>query len=303
MLNLDSEAEGVFWVSCAGGERVTITFKMQSRFYPMQAYHVRLSGFAGGHSGTEIDKGRLNAVRCLAQLLQAGGGEVASIWGGTVDNAIPSSAEALFVGDAQKLHDAFAALSDTWREAEPDVMVDIRPMPAGGACLSAENSERLLSLLLELPWGVQSMSRDIEGLVETSLNLGVCKTELDSVQLHYSVRSGVDAERQRLIEEMERIALSYGASVRRDSPYPAWQYRPQSPLRETAAKAYAELYGKTPSIQAVHAGLECGLFAGKIPDLDCISLGPDIYDIHSPKERLSVASVQRTYELVRKILS
>ncbi len=302
MLNLDSEAEGVFWVSCAGGERVTITLPMQTEACGMQALRVRLAGLQGGHSGTEIDKGRLNAVHTLARLLSECGGRLALLNGGTVDNAIPSFAEAVWAGEADMLRDAYSRLSKTWRETEPGILLETETLSAKDVCFTAQDSARLLSLLAAIPCGVQSMSRDIEGLVETSLNLGVCVTDADGVHLHHSVRSSVDAARAALIAEMERIAAEYGASVRRDSPYPAWQYRADSPLREAASKAYADLYGAKPDIQAIHAGLECGLFSGKIPELDCISMGPDIFDIHSPKERLSVASTARTYALVRKIL-
>ena len=160
----------------------------------------------------------------------------------------------------------------------------------------------MLDLLTALPNGVQGWSREIEGFVETSLNLGVCRMDTDALQLHYSVRSGVDAERDALAERVKKIAAGYGGGCETHGAYPAWQYRKDSPLRDAAVRAYEARFGTTPKIEGIHAGLECGLFCGKIPDLDCISLGPDILDIHSPKERLSVSSTARTYALLWDIL-
>ena len=302
MLNLDTEEEGNFCVSCAGGERVTIDYTPRFEPNTSEASLVRLTGLQGGHSGTEIDKGRLNAVLCMAQLLARAGGRIASFSGGTVGNAIPSGSEAVWIGEADALREAFSALSAQWLAVEPEMKLQIEACPAPSRSILPTDGEALLQMLAALPSGVQAYSRDIDGLVETSLNLGVCTTDDAGVHLHYSVRSSVDASRDALVERVERIASDYGASAQRGEPYPAWQYRADSPLRDTAVRISTELFGKKPQITAIHAGLECGLFAGKIDGLDCISLGPDILNIHSPQERLSVASTARTYALVRRIL-
>ena len=302
MLNLDSEADGKFWVSCAGGERAVVTKRLQAESNADACLLVRLSGFLGGHSGTEIDKGRLNAVLCMAQALRdVPGVRIASLTGGKVDNAIPSECEAVIAGDRNAIETAFRANADTWRETEPNVRLHITNT-AAERLVTAESTRDLLELLAALPNGVQSWSREIEGFVETSLNLGVCAVDTDAAQMHYSVRSGVDAERDALAERVKKIAADHGGVCETHGAYPAWQYRKDSPLRDAAARAYEARFGSAPEIESIHAGLECGLFCGKIPDLDCISLGPDILDIHSPKERLNVSSAARTYALLWDIL-
>lgn len=302
MLNLDSEADGTFWVSCAGGERVTVTKELSSEPYGGDCTRIRLSGFLGGHSGTEIDKGRLNAVLCMAELLKKTPDvQLCALSGGKVDNAIPSECTAVVRGDGSAQESAFRALVQLWQEAEPDIRLDTQNADAA-RMLTAESTRGVLALLSALPNGVQSRSREIEGFVETSLNLGVCRMDTDTLQLHYSVRSGVDAQRDALAERVKKTAAEYGGACEMHGAYPAWQYRKDSPLRDAAVRAYEARFGTTPKIEGIHAGLECGLFCGKIPDLDCISLGPDILDIHSPKERLSVSSAARTYALVWDIL-
>lgn len=302
MLNLDSEAEGTFWVSCAGGERVTVTMKPESEPIVDEVFKARLSGFLGGHSGTEIDKDRQNAVLCMAELLrEVPDVRLCSVSGGTVDNAIPSECTAIFSGDLPALENAFRARAAVWRETEPDVRLESMRVGAD-RLLTSESTRIVLDLLVALPNGVQSYSREIEGFVETSLNLGVCAIDPTGLQLHYSVRSGVDAERDALAERVKKTAAGFGGSCELHGAYPAWQYRKDSALRDTAARAYEARFGRQPKIEGIHAGLECGLFCGKIPDLDCISLGPDIFDIHSTKERLSVSSAARTYALLRDIL-
>ncbi len=303
MLNLDSEAEGTFWVSCAGGERVTVTKEPESEPYAGDCLLVRLSGLTGGHSGTEIGKGRRNAVLCMAELLrEVPGVRLNQLSGGKVDNAIPSECTAVFTGrNVSALENAFSARLETWRAAEPDIRLDVTTVGAD-SLLTQESTRGVLDLLAALPNGVQGWSREIEGFVETSLNLGVCKVDTHGLTLHYSVRSGIDAERDALVERVKKIAADHGGKSETHGKYPAWQYRRDSPLRDAAVQAYESLFGKKPKIEGIHAGLECGLFCGKLPDLDCISLGPDIFDIHSPKERMRIASAARTYALLLDVL-
>ena len=301
MLNLDSEAEGTFWVSCAGGERVTVTLPLLREVDAVPCFALTLSGLSGGHSGTEIDKGRLNAVRCMSELVQASGAKLVSLTGGRVDNAIPAMCSAVVCGDEQSVRKAFETLRQVWTKNEPQIMLTVEKT-APSVPLTAACSETVLHLIDTLPCGVQAWSKEIENFVETSLNLGVCTVQDDMAELHYSVRSSVDASREALVQVLCETARHFGASCIASGAYPAWQYRKDSFLRDTASRAYAELFGAAPKIEAIHAGLECGLFAGKIGDLDCISMGPDIFDIHSPLERLSVASTARTFTFVQKLL-
>ena len=301
MLNLDSEAEGTFWVSCAGGERVTITLPLQYARESAACLSLRLTGLAGGHSGTEIDKGRRNAVCCMAQLLQNCGAQLVSLSGGKVDNAIPAECEAVALADKDAVRSAFDTLYPQWVSAEPQIALTIGAAEPS-VPLTKDSSRTVLALIDALPCGVQAWSRDIENFVETSLNLGVCTVESGSAALRYSVRSSVDASRQALVRRLTEIAAQFGASASASGAYPAWQYRKDSPLRETAARVWQDQFGVLPKIEAIHAGLECGVFAGKIDGLDCISMGPDILDIHSPLERLSVASTARTFAFVQSLL-
>ena len=301
MLNLDSEAEGTFWVSCAGGERVTVSLPLQNETSASPCARIRLTGLAGGHSGTEIDKGRLNAVRCMAKLLHTSGARLVSLVGGKVDNAIPAECEAEVQADETVLRSAFDTLRAEWTAAEPQIALSIEPAPSS-VPLTKHDSDAVLQLILSLPCGVQAWSRDIEHFVETSLNLGTCTVKNGQATLRYSVRSSNDASRQALSQKLRSIAEPFGALAVSSGAYPAWQYRKQSPLRETAARIYADMFARLPAIEGIHAGLECGIFAGKIQDLDCISMGPDIFDIHSPLERLSVASTARTFSFVQNLL-
>ena len=302
MLNLDSEADDTFWISCAGGERAHVTRPVEAQASAGKITLAKLTGFLGGHSGTEIDKGRLNAVRCMVQLLQKVPDVcLCSLTGGKVDNAIPAECTAVFSGSVSALENAFRSLNIVWQQTEPGVRLDVASASAD-RLLTAQSTQDVLRLISALPNGVQSYSREIEGFVETSLNLGVCRVDTDGAALHYSVRSGVDAERDALSERVKKIAAENGGKCETSGAYPAWQFRRDSPLRDAAMRAYNTRFGKMPKIEGIHAGLECGLFSGKIPDLDCISLGPDIFDVHSPKERLSVASAARTYALLQDIL-
>ena len=171
----------------------------------------------------------------------------------------------------------------------------------GGNALSAEQTATLTALLCASPNGVQVMSKDIPGLVQTSLNLGVAKLGEEMV-LTFSVRSSVNDEKQALLKRLEELADFHGASFQRKGDYPAWEYRADSPLRDTMVRVYRQLYAKEPEIVAIHAGLECGLLGEKLPGLDCVSIGPEMHDIHTSRERLSIASVARTWEFLLEIL-
>ena len=159
-----------------------------------------------------------------------------------------------------------------------------------------------MGLLSEVPNGIQSMSQDIPGLVQTSLNLGILKTEDGVVSMTFSVRSSVNEEKLALIEALKAAGQKYGASYDEHGAYPAWEYRKHSPLRDLMIRVFEELYGRRPVVEAIHAGLECGLFSGKLPGLDCVSFGPDMQDIHTTRERLSVASAARTWSYLLAVL-
>ena len=168
--------------------------------------------------------------------------------------------------------------------------------------MTAESSRRVICALCGLPNGVERMSSDTPGLVQTSLNLGILTTSEDSVSLCYSVRSSVESEKHALVERLQCLTGALYGSTEISGDYPAWEYRENSPLRRLMSRIYAERYKKEPVIQSIHAGVECGLFAGKLPGLDCVSFGPDILDIHTPNESLGIESVKRTWEYLLEIL-
>lgn len=316
LLNLDSEEEGIFLAGCAGGGLATITCPLS--YEPVrsedQVMEICVQGLQGGHSGTEIHKGRGNANLIISRILTEVGKEVSfalvSLEGGSKDNAIPREAVArIAVADAEvfekKVCQEAEKITGEYREVETDLTICINSVEAAAEqALTSEASERLLHLMAELPNGVIAMNKDIEGLVETSLNLGILKMnpkEQEAV-LCYCVRSSVETAFDALVDQLEKTAISYGASYSLKGRYPAWEFEKESPLRRQMMEIYERMFHKTPVVDVMHAGVECGMIAQKIPGLDCVSIGPEMYDIHTPKERLGISSTKRSYEFVCEIL-
>lgn len=311
LINLDSEEEGIFTVGCAGGATTQCKLPLAREKAAGKAYAVKVSGLVGGHSGAEIHKGHVNANGLLARLLlhltKAVDYALVSFTGGNKDNAIPVEAEAVLVTeDAHGLVQACRAfeelLHNELRVREPRVTVTVSPAAAGELPMTKESRNRVLCLLANLPNGVQVMSADIPGLVQTSLNLGVVRTEKDLLTARSLLRSSLDSEKHMLIERITSLAALLQGRVELSNEYPGWEYAPVSPLRDLFVQVYWEQYGKAPKVETIHAGLECGLFAAKLPGLDCISLGPTLTDIHTYRERLHIASIQRTWQLVLEVL-
>lgn len=314
MLNIDSEEEGIFLVSCAGGARIDFKFPMPEYKYEQgEAVKISISGLLGGHSGTEIDKNRANAIVIMGRILKKLSDAklllaVNNIVGGTADNAIANSCEAtllckpiepeLFEIIKFEVFEEYVAL-----ETGVKFSLEKLDTPAESMRWQRNVNNGLEYFLAALPNGVMAMSSDIEGLVETSLNLGIIKLENSSVSLSISVRSNVDEEKDELINSLKEIADNNNTSYSVRGEYPGWAYKSDSPLREKMVRIYEEMYGEKPEVQALHAGLECGVFAYKIKDLDCISFGPNMYDIHSTKERMSLSSAERTWKFLLKVLS
>lgn len=308
LLNIDSEEEGVFTVSCAGGATVTAVFPAEpdeTRY--SHTIKITVGGLTGGHSGTEIDKGRANACMILANVLTAIGKHteysILDIMGGEKDNAIPRSAEAVILADDYGIISMAVTYmqlmyKDIYKETDPELYIKTEKTTRSGAWFRC-GAARMLS---SAPNGVLAMSEDIEGLVKTSSNAGVIRTENGKVIVTFSVRSSSAADKREVIETLTSKAEKRGASVSVTGEYPAWEYKKSSALRDTCVKVYRELYGAEPEISAIHAGLECGIFCGKKPELDCISFGPDILDIHTPGERLDIASTGRVYRFLIELL-
>lgn len=328
MLNLDSEDEGKLLVSCAGG--VTSVCHIPVEYVDMQGEGavkaLSVFGISGGHSGVEIDRQGANANKVLGRLLygikQRIHIRLISLNGGLKDNAIPREASALISlskKDDEEILNNIVSEFNSVLECEygatdpeinisaadyaPDNIIDGKPVQY----MTEASTDRIIDALMLIPNGIQRMNKDIDGLVQTSLNLGILKTVCDDdgkneVSFSFSVRSSVGSEKEELTDRLKCLSEAFGGYYTSFGSYPAWEYRKESPLRELMIDVYSEMFGETPEIQAIHAGLECGLFAGKIPDLDCISYGPQMDDIHTTSERMYIDSVQRTWKYTLEIL-
>ena len=304
MLNIDSDAEGVFTVGCAGGMRVDIKLPVVRSVNTTEAYKLAISGFKGGHSGVEIDKGRRNAIKALGEgLALVENISLVKMSGGNADNAIPRSAECVFSTSSDISGINFSEiLGAKYGDIESDMMVTIEKLHGNFNGCDVESSKLAISLINECPSGVIRMMEDIEGLVETSLNLGILAMSDDEMEISFSVRSAVGAEKEKLATKLAEIAKEHGAEFGRYGEYPAWEYRKDSHLRDTMCQVYKDMYGKDPVVMTIHAGLECGIFSDKMAGLDCVSIGPDNFDIHTTEERLSISSTVRVWEYLLEVL-
>lgn len=314
MLNADSEDEGVLTVSCAGGATSGLTLPISVEPAAGSGLHIYVDGLLGGHSGQEINKGRANSNKVMGELLKRLMTEVpyrlVYVRGGQKDNAIPRYTMAKVIVDekdavlaAQAVERISAALIAAMPEPEQSAKIWCEHCVCRGKAMSRLSTRKTVGLLNEVPNGVQAMSRDIEGLVQTSLNLGILKTEGEQVTMTFSVRSSVNDEKAALIERLKAAGEKYGASYTEAGRYPAWEYRKDSPLRTLMVETFEALYGRKPVVEAIHAGLECGLFSDRLPGLDCVSFGPDMQDIHTTRERLNIASAARTWEYLLAVLA
>lgn len=332
MLNLDSEDEGEFVVACAGGMRVHADMEAGEKL-PLTEnellYCIEVGGLAGGHSGTEIIRHSANACKVIGSVLHG-------LWamdcpfmmmdleGGTKDNAIPIYAKALIAvskerkdqikANIDKLHEDFrkqygATDPDGYvkcSEVEPadrnDMQSCLRNTKKEILLFSKERTRQIIDFLCEVPNGVQSMCTEMPELPQTSLNLGIMKGEADGIHFDFSLRSSVSAEKKELCDKVCEIIDKYEGTYELGGDYPAWEYKADSALREHLVRVYEKQYGKLPEVLSIHAGLECGILASKKPGLDCVSVGPDILDIHTTRERLSISSVQRVWKFLVEAL-
>ena len=318
-INLDSEEEGTLLVGCAGGMRIQLSLELERETSSGIVETLELTGLKGGHSGCEIDKNRTNAVLLMGRMLQELRGKAAfrlcSLSGGNKDNAIPREAKAV-VMIAQKDR-------EVWEKAAADCLAQYKAELAAtepelqGSCKAREEDgteeirvltdttlDKVLTVLLLAPNGVQRMSGDIPGLVESSLNMGIFRLEEDSAEMtaNYSLRSSVPSYRDFMAEQLRMLAHIVHAAYWEGDSYPAWVYRRDSRLRGLMAETYLEMTGQNMKIEVIHAGLECGIVSDARPDIEIVSIGPDILDIHTPQERLVISSAVRTYEYLLRVL-
>ena len=311
LINVDSEEEGIFTVSCAGGSMAQCTLPVTRAPYDGAALEVTVRGLAGGHSGTEIHKGRANACVLLGRLLQAMAERtelrLVTAAGGGKDNAIAveASAQVVVSDDAVARQAAEALAADLSREyaaADPGLRVEAAPCTVRETPMDWASTQRAVCMLTCLPNGVQAMSMEIHGLVQTSLNLGILAADQTALTATFCVRSSLGSQKEMLHRRLRTLMAQLGGTVSISGDYPAWEYRQDSSLRDLMTEVFQEQYGRKPKIEAIHAGVECGILSGKLPGLDCVSIGPNLLDIHTPRERMEIASVQRVWRFVLEVL-
>ena len=318
LLNIDSEEEGVMTAGCAGGVTLTARIPLTRETCAAEEavpVRIRIRDLTGGHSGSYIQFGRANAdvemTRILRVLSEKIPVRLCSFTGGTKHNAIPREAEAVFMTGSGMLDKALEMINDLGKTlqaeyavTDPAMKVCAEPCAPGSvpAPCTQDCTAAVLALLSSVPDGVQRMDPHLEGQVETSLNLGVLYMTDGELYAEYLLRSSSESRLTELEGRISCIAAQAGVPLEHANRYPAWQFVPDSAFREKVIRIFREQYGKDPVVETTHGGLECGLLSDKIPGLDAVSLGPTIVDIHTPQERMSVSSVQRTYDYIRRIL-
>ncbi len=316
LINLDSEDEGELFIGCAGGIDTVAILNYKTRSVPEDsvAFRVSVSGLTGGHSGDDIQKGRGNSIKILNRLLwQANkdhGIRIATFEGGNLRNAIPREANALITVKERLAKDVITlmniladAIKNEFKIAEPALKITIEAADLPDKVLSGKPAKRLLNVLYACPHGVISMSQAIAGLVETSTNLASVKfLESNQIQITTSQRSSVESARTDIANRVSSVFSLVKATVEHSGGYPGWSPNPDSPLVKLTESLYVKLFGNKPVVRAIHAGLECGLFLEKYPELDMISFGPTILGAHSPDERLNIETAEKFWKLLLEVL-
>lgn len=315
LINLDSEEEGVACVGCAGGERNYISFHKETvtRSFP-KTYQLKVSGLNGGHSGTDIDKGRGNANKLLGRALYRFSKEfdfeLLHLEGGAKDNAIPRDAEAyigVYEKDIPNMQRLVVILGGEFTTelamTDPLVKLSFEEMEDDGRLAFTDDMrDRVIRYLMTVPSGIQTMSFEIPGLVESSTNMGVIEDREEELVFVSALRSSVESRKEYMREIHSVLAKLTGADFRVAGEYPAWEFKRKSPLREKASEVYRDLFGKELVTETIHAGLECALFEERFNDPDMISIGPDIKGAHAPGEALSISSTGNIYKFLKEIL-
>jgi len=314
MLNLDSEEEGIFLTSCAGGAKMDCRLPLQTTSMEGVGYEITVGGLLGGHSGAEIHKERGNSNclfgRLLWELTLHMPVSLVKAEGGLADNAIPRETKGVLVlrrEDAEAFTRIVRSVEQEFigelATKDPGVFVKVEELGENSfTCVSPEDTAKAAAFLLALPNGVQGMSADMPGLVETSLNLGILKCDDGELSAEFALRSSVESAKNALVQKVAAVVQMAGGSYEVSGDYPGWKYRVDSPLREKMIALYQEMYGEKPKVEAIHAGLECGLLGSKIEDLDCVSFGPQMSDIHTTEETLSISSTARVWEYLIRLL-
>ena len=304
LLNIDSEEEGIFFVSCAGGRVLKITFEPEFKEVKDKGYELSIFGLLGGHSGMEIIKQRGNAVQLLGRALkEIGDVTLSEISGGAKHNAIPRDAKAVFTSKSIDQDKVKALVMETFAHEYPEdpMECEIKEVEVS-RLMDEKTSVAIINYLVTMPDGVQTMMKSMENMVESSLNSGVLEMDGDKVVITHAVRSSSPSRKEELATRVTTLAQILGAKAEQFSDYPEWEYDPDSKLKDTSLEVYKKVTGKEPEVKAIHAGLECGLLKKKMPNVDMISFGPDMADVHTPNEHLSIKSVERTWDFMVELL-
>lgn len=315
LLNLDSESEGVFCAGCAGGAEVVCRMPIKWKSRAGKVLKLKVAGLRGGHSGAEIHIGSANAnvlmARMLLGLYEEFPFRLISMSGGDADNAIPTNSAASILldknADEEKVEALFRGIAEEmeleYKVTDPDMTWSTGWEETDSVkAASKKNTAVLIGYLVSLPNGVTHMSPVIREMPQTSLNMGIVRTSKDGLKLEFMVRSSVNSQTSYLCDRLVCITKGFGGNPEIRSSYPAWEYRNDSPFRDLAVKTYTELTGQEPGVEIIHAGLECGILAGKVEGLDCISAGPDLENVHTVRERMRISSVENVWAFVLELL-
>lgn len=314
-LNLDSEDEGILTIGCAGGIDTSVTRALDLKDPPpgKKGWRLKVHGLKGGHSGIDINRGRGNSIQLLARILhlliprlQL---ELAAIDGGNKRNAIPREAFAVVLADPAQEEVLNSAISDLQCELrkelgafDPGLALSLEPAPAPAKVISAADARDLVGFLLSAPHGVISMSPDIEGLVQTSTNLGVVETREGKVEVILLSRSSIDSSKMAVAERIATLASFANMEWIHSGGYPGWNPEPGTFLVKTMTRLYERMYGRPMAVKALHAGLECGIIGERYPGMEMVSIGPDMRDVHTPEENVSIPSVARFWEFLKAVV-
>ena len=317
LINVDSEVEGILTAGCAGGIRVCSEIPMGKTTRSGIVTTFSLEGLLGGHSGMEIDKGRANANvllgRFLLQLHHQVDYDLITLKGGAKENVIPKTGSVSLLikeNDIKTTYEVMnqftSYMSSEYGTADPGIhliMKQANEAPVEKEVIDKDSLNKIIMALNTMPNGIQAMSMDLPGLVETSLNMGVIELDNDVFRMRFSIRSSLPSAKEYIVSKVTYFTQMLGGWVTFAGEYPAWPYERNSEFRDICIDIYKKQYGKEPKIQLMHAGLECGIIADKLPGIDCISFGPNMIDIHTPNEHMSISSVARVWEFLKAILA
>ena len=314
LINIDSEDEGVFTAGCAGGLRADCVLPVETKLQRGVLCEIKTAGFLGGHSGIEIDRGRANGNvivgRFLLTVKEQIPYHVVKMTGGVKDNVIPKNVNVTILVEENRVEELQIqiekfnqTLKAEYGNFDPDICLElsVQDMQEKQA-LTEEVRNKLLLMLTCMPNGVQAMNADLPTLVDTSLNLGVVRVDENQIRITFATRSAHESAKKYMSDKLAIFTQLLGGETSYRGMYPGWPYARESELRELCVNTYQNMYGKEPKIEVIHAGLECGILSSKIEGLDCISIGPDMYDVHTPDERISISSVARVWEYIKEIL-